>query len=376
MKKTIRPNLRVDGAEIATLDDLRDHITTELIPHVRAGRLAGWLRPRDMADELEAVEKMMAHDSQQDLPDAVILRELCRIFGAQIRTGRRSETTAKARVRWANDGDMIRDFPQGPELVVIPAGSFTMGTLTEEDGYANEQPQHDVNIGYRLAVGVYTVTFDEWEACLSAGGCGGYLPDDEGWGRGRRPVINVSWHDAHMYLRWLSWKTGKGYRLLSESEWEYVARAGTTTRYWWGDQVGRNQACCDGCGSHWDNNRTAPVGSFSANAFGLYDVHGNIHEWVQDVYYEVYRDRPFFYNISKYPYTRISRRSAPEDGSAWELFDRTHYRPGTLQGPRLVRGGSWDSPPSDLRSARRCETFPTDQGRDVGFRVARTLDVP
>ena len=107
----------------------------------------------------------------------------------------------------------------------------------------------EVRIGERFAVGKYEVTFGEWEACVAGGGCGGYRPDDRGWGRGDRPVINVSWEDARGYVRWLSRKTGKTYRLLSEAEWEYVARAGTQTKYWWGDEIGRGRANCDGCGS-------------------------------------------------------------------------------------------------------------------------------
>ena len=139
-----------------------------------------------------------------------------------------------------------------------------------------------MTIGSPFAVGVCPVMFDEWDACASAGGCGGYRPDDRGWGRGRRPVIDVSWRDAQSYVAWLSRETGEAYRLLSESEWEYAARAETATRYWWGDDIGRNRANCNVCGSRWDDESTAPAGSFAANVFGLHDVHGNVFEWVQD----------------------------------------------------------------------------------------------
>jgi len=115
--------------------------------------------------------------------------------------------------------------------------------------------------------------------CVSDGGCGGYQPSDNGWGRGNRPVINVSWDDAQNYIQWLSHKTGKAYRLPSEQEWEIAARAGTTSDYYWGNDIGRNHANCDGCGSEWDNKKTAPVGSFKPNAFGLYDMMGNVWEW-------------------------------------------------------------------------------------------------
>ena len=221
-----------------------------------------------------------------------------------------------------------------------------MGSPEEEEGRDDDEgPLHEVRIDYPLAVGAYAVTFDEWDACVSDGGCGGYRPRDEGWGRGTRPVINVSWDDAQLYVKWLSWKTGKGYRLLSESEWEYVARAGTRTRYWWGDEIGRNRANCDRCGSRWNNKQTAPVGSFSANAFGLYDVHGNVWEWVEDCGNDSYD-------------------GAPEDGSAWVSED-------CIQ--RVLRGGSWFNRPRNLRSAFRFGNATGDRYGYAGFRVARTL---
>ena len=139
-----------------------------------------------------------------------------------------------------------------------------MGDLSGDAG-SDEKPVHDVTIAAPFAVGKYEVTFAEWDACVAAGGCT-HRPDDEGWGLGTRPAINVSWDDAQEYVRWLSRETGKSYRLLSEAEWEYVARAGSATKYPWGDDVGTNKANCDGCGSQWDNKRTAPVGSFKPNA--------------------------------------------------------------------------------------------------------------
>ena len=226
---------------------------------------------------------------------------------------RRAEAERKAREaeerRARTPGYKFQDCPQCPKMVVVPGGQF----------------------GRPFAVGVYEVTFMEWDACVSGGGCGGHRPDDKGWGRGRRPVIHVNWKDAKAYVRWLSRKAGEAYRLLSDAEWEYVARAGTVTRYWWGDDIGRNRANCIGCRSRWDFFRTAPVGSFSANAFGLYDVHGNVWEWVEDCY------------------TR-------EDCSQ-----------------RVLRGGSFRTLPWNLRSAFRFKY--SAKFRDVinGFRVARTL---
>ena len=240
-------------------------------------------------------------------------------------------------------GTKFRDCAECPELVVVASGSYEMGS---ERGESDEKPVHEVRIGYPLAVGMYEVTFGEWDACVEGGGCGGYRPDDEGWGRGPQPVINVSWDDAQGYVGWLSGETGEEYRLLSESEWEYVARAGTRTAYWWGDEIGRNRANCNGCGSRWDRKQTAQTGSFpeNVNAFGLYDVHGNVGEWVEDCYSDGYA-------------------RAPVDGSAWEWnCDR-----------RVLRGGSWINIPRVLRSAFRNWYSTGVRVNYFGFRVARTL---
>ena len=157
--------------------------------------------------------------------------------------------------------------------------------------------------------------------------------------------MNVSWEDAQSYVRWLSRETGEEYRLLSEAEWEYAARAGTRTRYWWGDAIGRNRANCAGnhCGDSY--RYTAPVGSFSSNGFGLHDMHGNVWEWVEDCWNDSYR-------------------GAPSDGSAWESGDC---------GVRVLRGGSWSHVPRLLRSAYRFGSTAGDRSSYAGFRVARTL---
>ncbi len=238
-------------------------------------------------------------------------------------------------------GETFQDCDECPKMVVIPSGRFTMGSSIREGGDSNERPMRRVRIDYRFAVGVYEVTFDEWYACADAGGCGSYIPDDRGWGRGNRPVINVNWKDAQSYVRWLSARTGKRYRLLSESEWEYVARAGTETAYSWGDSIGVNRASCNGCGSQWDGEQTAPVGSFEANAWDVHDMHGNVWEWVQDCY-------------------NYSYNGAPSDGSAWESEDCSNH---------VQRGGSWYNGPGDLRSANRDKSSLRYSGD--GFRVAR-----
>ncbi len=242
--------------------------------------------------------------------------------------------------------DTFKECTNCPEMVVVPAGSFTMGSPTSETGYDdNEGPQHAVTIARPFAVGKFDVTFDEWGACVAAGGCNGHRPRDQGWGRGRRPVIEVSWYDAKAYVTWLAKTTGKAYRLLSESEWEYAARAGTTTAYYWGNDIGTNNADCDGCGSQWDNKQTAPVGSFSPNPFGLYDMAGNVVQWVEDCYHDNYD-------------------GAPADGLAWTSGDCKD---------RVVRGGWLYDDPRHLRSAFRGRLPPTGQYNSVGFRVGRTL---
>lgn len=243
--------------------------------------------------------------------------------------------------------DVFKDCANCPEMVVVPAGSFEMGSPTGEPGhFAEEGPQHLVTISRPFAVGRSEVTFDEWDACVAEGGCNSYKPSDEGWGRGRRPVINVSWDDAQAYVKWLSKKTRKSYRLLSGSEYEYAMRAGTQTVYPWGDTVGTNNANCHSCGSQWDAKQTAPVGSFAPNGFGLYDMVGNVREWTEDCYHDTYN-------------------GSPTDGSAWiEGGDCYH---------RVVRGGSFLLAPAFLRSASRYWFTSDYRLRYLGFRVARTL---
>ena len=166
-----------------------------------------------------------------------------------------------------------------PEMVVMPVGEFVMGSPKNEKGrYDNEGPEHRVVLSYQFAVSKFELTFDEWDACISYGDC--EPVSDNGFGRGQQPVIDVTWSGAKRYVAWLSRMTGRQYRLLSEAEWEYAARAGTQTVYSWGNDVGKGNANCNGCGSQWDYDRPAPVGSFAPNPFGLYDMHGNVLEWV------------------------------------------------------------------------------------------------
>ena len=236
--------------------------------------------------------------------------------------------------------DALRAGGQGPEMVVIPAGSFRMGCVSGLDCDDDEKPVHTVTIAQPFAVSKYEVTFEDYDRFTYPN-----KVDDEGWGRGRRPIINVTWNDAKEYVAWLSSQTGQTYRLLAEAEWEYAARAGSTTKYSWGNDIGRNRANCNGCGSQWDDSRTAPVGSFGANAFGLHDMHGNVYEWVEDCWNDSYS-------------------GAPSNGDAW------------LRGNcerRVLRGGSWGFLPWYLRSANRSRGASGLRFDDVGFRVARTL---
>jgi len=234
-----------------------------------------------------------------------------------------------------------------PEMIVVPAGSFTMGSAPDEKGrYATEGPQHAVTISKPFAVSKYQLTFTDWDACVAGGGCNAYRPNDQGWGRGQRPAINVNWNDAQQYVAWLSKATGKVYRLLSEAEYEYATRAGTRTAYPWGEDIGRAMANCAKCGGVWDDKRTAPVGSFASNQFGLYDMVGNVWEWTEDCVHNNYDN-------------------APTDGLAWIM--------GGDCSNRIVRGGSWDSSVVNLRSANRNWLASVFRTPDLGFRVARTL---
>ncbi|MGO9133703.1 MAG: SUMF1/EgtB/PvdO family nonheme iron enzyme [Methylovirgula sp.] len=235
-----------------------------------------------------------------------------------------------------------------PDMVVIPAGAFMMGSPTSEPGHQLvEEPQHKVTVAKPFAVAKYDVTFAEWDACVSVGACP-LRPGagtDAGWGRATRPAIFVSWDDAQAYVAWLRRMTGKDYRLLSESEWEYAARAGTESAYYWGNEIGQNNADCNGCGSQWDNKQTAPVGSFKPNAFGLYDMAGNVFSWVEDC-------------------VHIKYDGAPADSSAWRTGDCSR---------RLLRGGSWSGIPHFLRAAYRAAYTPGYRNNFSGFRLARTL---
>ena len=255
--------------------------------------------------------------------------------------------------RCLTHNDNFNDCPTCPEMVVIPAGEVLIGSPTHEEGSAsNEVPQHKVTIKRPFAVSKFETTFEEWDACLLESACK-HTPNDQKWGRGRHPVVNVSWEDAKEYVTWLSKKTGLQYRLLSEAEWEYVARAGTLTAFSTGESITSDDANFDGGYTYGGSEKgpyrksTVEVGSFRPNAFGLHDMHGNVWEWVEDCWHKDYT-------------------GGPSDASSWT--DRCNER------SRVLRGGSWIDPPRIVRSAHRSRNIPVYRSGTVGFRVARTLN--
>jgi formylglycine-generating enzyme required for sulfatase activity len=236
-------------------------------------------------------------------------------------------------------GDVFRDCDGCPEVTVVPAGSFEMGS----DTTPFERPRHRVTIARPFAIGRREVTFDEWERCLAALACK-HRPSDQGWGQGEQPVLDLSWADAKAYVDWLSGVTGQRYRLPTEAEWEYAARAGTTTAFWWGREPGSGRANCAGCAGG-AGGRTVRTGSFPPNRFGLFDTAGNVAEWVEDCWHNNYR-------------------GAPADGSAW-------VESGCRE--RVLRGGAYGNDPSYVRSASRFKYDVNIRYVGNGFRVVREL---
>jgi len=243
-----------------------------------------------------------------------------------------------------------------PEMVAVPGGAFVMGSPGNEPSRtADEGPQQQITFGHIFAVGRSAVTFAEWNACVAEGGCNAYRPGDYGWGGGKRPVINVSWDDAQAYVKWLSQKTGAPYRLLSEAEREYVTRgcvsACPSTPFWFGGEISPDRANYDwrysyaGSAKAQPARRTVATDASEPNPFGLFQVHGNVREWVEDCWNA---------NLS----------GMPRDGTARSTGDCSSH---------VVRGGSWADEPKDLRSAKRNWEVTTERRAEIGFRVARTL---
>src|ERR1700683_293574 len=243
-------------------------------------------------------------------------------------------------------GDSFKECASNcPLMIVVPAGSFIMGSPPSEVGHKpREEPEHNVTIAKPFAVSQFVLTFADWDACATYGDCDAHISDG-GWGHGLNPVVDVSWDDAKLYVSWFSRMTGKSYRLLPEAEYEYVARAGIETAYPWGDEIGKNNANCNGCGSNWDNRQTAPVGSFAPNRFNLYDVVGNSWEWVEDCMHDNYE-------------------GAPADGPSWS--------DGGNCSNHVARSGSWSNTPDFARLASRVPRASDVRNSNLGFRVGRT----
>jgi formylglycine-generating enzyme required for sulfatase activity len=274
-------------------------------------------------------------------------------------TRRKPRPAVRSRPTAPDDLTVFRDADFAPELIVLPQGEFMMGSTRAERQWAIgkaakpervdwEAPQHRVKIGYRIAVGRYTVTFEEWDwyvedsAWHHSRSIKPYRPSDEGWGGGRRPVINVSWDDIQDYVKWLSARTSQHYRLLSEAEWEYACRASTTTAYHVGSGIANHAANFGG-----QIGKTTEVDLYLSNGWGLYDMHGNVWEWVHDCWNKSYR-------------------GAPDDGSAWKRGDCSH---------RVLRGGCWGKGCSrgDLRAASRRPNRRGARNAYSGFRIASTF---
>lgn len=259
---------------------------------------------------------------------------------------------APAAAKPAAAGEPWRDCADDscPWLVSVPAGRFMMGAPAGEPAFSNEEgPQHLVRLR-AFAIGRHEVTFAQWDACVAGGGCPAQ-PRDEGWGRGQRPVIHIKPAMAQQYVRWLSRKTGQRYRLPSEAEWEYAARAGTTTPFSLGERVNPEQVnmaggfTYNGSSRGIDRQRTVPVGSLPANAWGLHEVHGNVWEWVQDCWHQDYR-------------------GAPANGSAWLK--------GCDEPRKVLRGGGWYDTAVYARSAFR-RGIAAGSSSSLGLRVVREI---
>ena len=315
----------------------------------RRGREAAEVEARRKAEEERRAAEEAARREREELdrrlgPAAAKARRAA-VFGAPV-----SERVFRL------DLPSVDNWPK-PEMVAIPPGTFLMGSpIDEEDRKNNEGPQHEVRIGYPFALGKHTVTFAEWDAALAAG-AKLQRPDDKSWGRGDRPVINVSWEDVQAFLEWLNGKAGlagkaDAYRLPSEAEWEYACRAGTTTPFSFGETISTAQAnfhgeLTYGAGEEGQYlKKTAPVGDYPPNAFGLHQMHGNVFEWCVDIWHGNYNGAPTDGSVSK------------EGGNASR---------------RVLRGGSWRNVSFRLRSAYRIRYFATDRLYFIGFRLARTL---
>ena len=353
-------------SEWSSRDAAFDDIATAIertVQELRERRRRATKQSRTEAEEAALVAAEEARKTKPELGGAAATEAF-----SVLRNGTWLRVEAVARDLPA--GTVFRDGDDCPEMVVIPAGEFMMGSPDSEEGRSRDEgPQHKVTVARPFALGRYALTVAEFGRFVAANG---YKTEAEQnpsegirvwdgskwvWSNGKswrdpgfaqaenHPVVGVSWNDVVAYVKWLSEKTGEPYRLPSEAEWEYAARAGTTTRYPWGDDPGKNRANFFNSGSQWSGKQTAPVASFEPNAFGLYDMIGNVWEWLQDCWNDSYK-------------------GAPTEGSAWESGNC---------GLRVVRGGSWNIRPGYARVANRNRDAPTDRYIYQGFRLARML---
>jgi formylglycine-generating enzyme required for sulfatase activity len=308
-----------------------------------AARKAAAAKAARKAAAKEAARKAAAEEaSRKAAAEAAAARKAAEKAAAEAAAAETARRAAQAKAAGTKPSSVetFKDCDTCPEMIALPAGSFMMGS---NGGDASEAPAHTMKIGFPFAIGRFEITAAEWKACFTAGGCD-YRPKRKGM-TATSPVHNLSWLDAEQYVQWLSKKTGKKYRLPSEAEWEYAARAGTKTAYWWGNAVGQGNANCKNCGGDWNRKRPAVVDAFAANAFGLQGMNGSVWEWVADCWFD-------------------SHKGAGHDGSARDRKDCQS---------RVLRGGSWRNDASYARSASR---FNYDN--DVryvlnGFRVARSM---
>ena len=301
---------------------------------------AWWLMPQSSGDE---TERLMA-ELEETRTQLAAAQATIEGIGQQTAAGSEDEDAGG----W-QPFETFRDCEDVcPTMVAIPSGTFIMGSPEDEAGRSDDEgPQHEVTIAEPFALCETEVTFAQWDACVADGGCD-HEPGDQGWGRGNRPVIDVSWDDTQQYLAWLSANTGRTYRLPSEADWEYTARTGTTTPFSTGEMIGTDDANYNGNypyaggekGAY--REKTLSVGSLTPNPFGLFDMHGNVWEWVEDRYHNSYQ-------------------GAPSDGTAWLEGGNT---------ARVVRGGSWVDDARDVRSAYRFAYEPGARGSNLGFRCA------
>ncbi|MEQ1719060.1 MAG: SUMF1/EgtB/PvdO family nonheme iron enzyme [Hyphomicrobium sp.] len=334
---------RADGATVTA--GYSDAMTQTLLFAAKAGELSGQ-KPEAVLARFKMQQESHLKTIDRNFSNLAILSQKllssCPTFTSnpapryqQLVAAAEAEVNGDVARRALQPGRVFRDCDDGcPEMVVVPAGEFVMGS----DEFEFAKPPHKVTIGQSFAVGKYEVTFAEWEACVAGGGCSSNKsPSDESRGKGRRPVINVSWYDAIEYVTWLSKKTGRIYRLLSEAEWDYSARAGTSTAFHWGDTFLASKANAA--------NKFDPVGQYPANAFGIHDMHGNVWEWVADRWNKSYQ-------------------GAPTDGSAWQGGESTG---------RVLRGGTFDDGPNRFRSVGRYGFDVSFRGSFAGFRIARSI---